>query len=426
MLLGATGCSANRGTDLEADLKNRLKGVEGIERVAVSGQNTLPFMGTAKGTIVLEDDVTLERAYEISSILAPYVEGSNPEYELTIQMDTVKVEVSPVQQQNKRGLALVEQVQEQTAVKSALLAYGTGDHACIVEAEASAADVLAAYEDLVELRERTEGCERVAVEISDGQGLEITDTAVPWSPLHSLPDAKPLGKKLATLRAVLEKYDVESYTLNPDQMVLRIARGEDVAAAERLASAGTDGEVIVSGGKISGWSQDFPAVQLALDLEAMPEVGSVRTDGDTLAVGGVRLEDIAAVHGRIVADPDSTRLGRTSIAGGTATGEPYKIAGTPVQLADRVVAAPDLAAYAPFEFDDAISVNVRTEEIEAMVKVVKPLATFTAMPVRIRDDQGHAVSFQANLDGGLEVEEFYRRKENKPLIDPVMKAWKRA
>lgn len=421
IVLMASSCAANRGDQLADELSERLEGVDGIERVELDGNNVLPFAGDASGTIVLEDGISTGRAAEIAAILEPYVSGESPDYALTLGIDRVDLQVSPSEERNASGLRLLDEVRQRTDLGSATIVYGAGSQACVVEAEASA-DPVTVYDGLVALRAATPGCERAGVLVTHGEDQSITDAADYWEHVDTLPEAVSVTEPLAGLREIRERLEVVSYAIRPGALVLEVSRGEDVVAADELARKTPGQQVSVSGGKISAWSQDVPAAQLVLDLAALSSVGSVSSDDRGLQIGGVDLDDILAIHQQVAQDPETAALSRISISG-TAAGERYQIAGPPDVVAERVAAAPRLAAYAPFALaDDDLSVHVAVDEVSDMVGVIKPLAGFGTL-VTVRDDQGRAVTFRSAGDE-IEVSEGEQREEVRPLLDAIWRAWR--
>ncbi|MER6975446.1 hypothetical protein ABT304_30590 [Nocardioides sp. NPDC000445] len=420
IVLIASSCAANRGDQLADELSERLEGVDGIERIEVGGNNVLPFAGDASGTIVLEDGISTARAAEITAILASYVSGESPDYELTLEMDRVDLQVSPSEESNASGLRLLDEVRQRTDLDSATIAYGAGSQACVVEAEASA-DPVAVYDGLVALRAATPGCERAGVLVTYGEGQSVTDAADHWEHADTLPEAVSMTEPIAGLREIRDRLEVVGYAIRPGALTLEMSRGEDVVAAAELARKTSGQQVSVTGGKISAWSQDVPAAQVVLDLAALSSVGSVSSDDRGLQISGVDANDVVAVYQQVAREPEAAGLRRISISG-TAKDERYQVAGAPDVVAERVGAAPRLAAYAPFSFtDDDLSVHVTIDEVSDMVEVIKPLAGFGRV-VTVRDDQGRVVTFRSAGDE-IEVSESGRREEVRPLLDAVWRAW---
>ncbi|MEU6137442.1 hypothetical protein [Nocardioides sp. NPDC047086] len=421
MVVAASSCAANRGTQLADELNERLRDVDGIQRVEVGGNNVLPFAGDASGTIILEDGISAARAGEIAEILAPYVSGKSPDYELNLRIDRVDLQVSPSEESNASGLWLLDEVRQRTDLHGALIAYGSGPQACLVEAEASA-DPVTVYDGLVTLRSRTSGCESAGVLVRHGGDQSVTDAAESWEHLDTLPTAVSMTEALAGLGEIRDRLDVASYSIGPGELVLEMSRGEDVVAADELASRTPGQQVSISGGKVSAWNRDVPAAELVLDLAELPSVGSVRSDDLGLQVGGVDVEDVVAAYAVVAPRPEAAALRRISLSG-TAGAERYRVAGPPDLVAERVAAAPLLAAYAPFTVtDDDFSVTVAIDQVPDMVAVVKPLAGRGTL-VTVRDDQGRIVTFRG-AGGKIEVSEAERRKDDKILLDAIWKAWR--
>lgn len=419
--LMASSCAANRGDQLADELSERLEGVDGIERVEVGGNNVLPFAGDASGTIVLEDGISVARAGEIAAILAPYVSGESPDYELNLGIDRVDLQVSPFEESNASGLRLLDDIRQRTDLDSATIAYGAGPQACVVEAEAST-DPVAAYDGLVALRATTPGCERAGVLVTHGEGQSVTDAPDFWEHVDTLPEAVSMTEALAGLREIRDRLEVAGYAIRPGSLMLEMSRGEDVVAAAELARKTPGQRVSVSGGKISAWSRDVPAAQLVLDLAALSSVGSVSSDDRGLQISGVDVNDVAAIHQQVAREPEAAGLRRISISGTVAGNERYQVAGPPDVVAERVAAAPRLAEYAPFTvIDDDFSVTVAIDEVADMVGVIKPLAGSGRL-VTVRDDQGRVVTFRSAGDE-IEVSESERREEVRPLLDAIWRAW---
>lgn len=420
--LMASSCAANRGDQLADELNERLEGVDGIERVEVGGNNVLPFAGDASGTIVVEGGISVARAGEIAAILEPYVSGESPDYELTLGIDRVDLQVSPSEESNVSGLRLLDEVRQRTDLDSATIAYGAGSQACVVEAEAST-DPVTVYDGLVALRAATPGCERAGVLVTHGEDQSVTDAADYWEHVDTLPEAVSMTEPLAGLREIRDRLDVVSYAIRPGALVLEMSRGEDVVAADELARKIPDQQVSVSGGKISAWSRDVPAAQLVLDLAALSSVGSVSSDARGLQISGVDLNDVVAIHQQVARESEAAGLTRISISGTVAGDDRYQIAGPPDLVAERVAAAPQLAVYAPFTVtDDDFSLTVAIDEVPDMVRVIKPLAGFGTL-VTVRDDEGRVVTFRSAGDE-IEVSESERREEVRPLLDAIWRAWR--
>lgn len=73
LLIGAlTACSANAGSAAEAKLRDYLSAVDGIARLDLTANNTLPFAGSVSGNVVLDDGISDERVGEILDTVGEY------------------------------------------------------------------------------------------------------------------------------------------------------------------------------------------------------------------------------------------------------------------------------------------------------------------------------------------------------------------
>ncbi|MEU6078005.1 hypothetical protein [Micromonospora sp. NPDC047074] len=68
-----TGCAIDKGTALETDFVDDWAGTPDVAKVETTGNNTLPFLGTATGTLIVKDGTSADRVAALANELRDYV-----------------------------------------------------------------------------------------------------------------------------------------------------------------------------------------------------------------------------------------------------------------------------------------------------------------------------------------------------------------
>ncbi|MFD0591820.1 hypothetical protein ACFQZ4_03980 [Catellatospora coxensis] len=72
-LVVVAGCALNKGSALAGDFEQEWAGTPDVTTVDAKGDNTLPFLGSASGTLVVADGTPAERVTELADELRRYV-----------------------------------------------------------------------------------------------------------------------------------------------------------------------------------------------------------------------------------------------------------------------------------------------------------------------------------------------------------------
>ncbi|MGX7674080.1 hypothetical protein [Plantactinospora sp. DSM 117369] len=70
-----TGCAIDKGSALAADFEDDWAGTPDVAEIHTTDNNTLPFLGTASGVLILKDGTSADRVTELANKLREYVAG---------------------------------------------------------------------------------------------------------------------------------------------------------------------------------------------------------------------------------------------------------------------------------------------------------------------------------------------------------------
>jgi hypothetical protein len=74
-LTSLTGCAIDKGSALAADFEEDWAGTPDVVKIDTTDNNTLPFLGTASGVLILKDGTSADRVTELANELREYVAG---------------------------------------------------------------------------------------------------------------------------------------------------------------------------------------------------------------------------------------------------------------------------------------------------------------------------------------------------------------
>ncbi|MGI5215460.1 hypothetical protein [Plantactinospora sp. CA-290183] len=74
-LTSLTGCAIDKGSALAADFEEDWAGTPDVVKIDTTRNNTLPFLGTASGVLILKDGTSADRVTELANKLGEYVAG---------------------------------------------------------------------------------------------------------------------------------------------------------------------------------------------------------------------------------------------------------------------------------------------------------------------------------------------------------------
>ncbi|MFD0853577.1 hypothetical protein ACFQ07_15175, partial [Actinomadura adrarensis] len=100
-----TGCSIDKGTALAEDFEQDWSGTPDVESVQTTHDNTLPFTGTATGTLTLPETIPADRVTATASRLRRYV-SKHGSVTGRIQIGTITFTVPAEQERLTQVLAL--------------------------------------------------------------------------------------------------------------------------------------------------------------------------------------------------------------------------------------------------------------------------------------------------------------------------------
>jgi hypothetical protein len=246
------GCAVNKGYALADDFAEDWADVPDVAEVDTRGDNTLPFLGSARGTLVLEDGTSAERVAELAVELRDYL-ADRDNVTGGISADGVAFPVLSNEERMESILALWQSMATDARVIEGDIEMGYRDEdRWEVDAVAvDAAAALAVFEALV----------------ADGEPYR----PLPWATSLSLTvwtdfDAPDSQRKLnvgtgedgalptaaiAAYEAVAGGYPIVEAFLSPTGAIIRMEEGTDLAAAEALARSAAPGlgdavEVVVA------------------------------------------------------------------------------------------------------------------------------------------------------------------------------------
>ncbi len=233
-----SGCAIDKGTALAADFDGDWAGTPDVTKIHTTKSNTLPFAGTATGTLILKDGTPADRVTRLADDLRQYV-AEHDAITGRITAGTVTFTVVADQARADEVLALWRSLTTDgrmlTGDISDASTKETGRWRIALTA-ADAAGAAALFEDLV-----TDGDQHrplsdvMSLEVRTGRDVRPGITV--GTDFHgTLPT-----EAIAAYEAVAARYAVVRASLAADRASIVVARDEERAQAHELATTAAPG-----------------------------------------------------------------------------------------------------------------------------------------------------------------------------------------
>jgi hypothetical protein len=118
-----SGCAIDKGTALAADFEEEWADTPDVAQIDTYGANTLPFAGSATGTLILEDGTSADRVAELANELGEYV-ADQGRVTGAISADGITFAVAPDSERTGDVVALWESLAADDRVASGLIDNG--------------------------------------------------------------------------------------------------------------------------------------------------------------------------------------------------------------------------------------------------------------------------------------------------------------
>jgi hypothetical protein len=224
------GCALNEGSALAADFEADWADTADVEAIDTTGYNTLPFAGSATGTLFLEDGTSADRVAELAGELSEYVAG-NDGITGEIDADGITFTVSADEALTGEVAALWQSLAEDDRVTGGAIEFAFGDDRLGVEIRAvDAAGAMAVFEEMVADADPYQAISSVtSLDISSGQAVE------PWLSIATGVGGEVPADAIAAYEAVSAEYPVVGAGLRTDGAHIVVGEGVDLALAGELA-----------------------------------------------------------------------------------------------------------------------------------------------------------------------------------------------
>lgn len=234
-MLGLTllaGCAIDKGTALAADFEEDWADTPDVAEIDTNGDNTLPFAGSATGTLILEDGTSADRVAELANELTEYV-ADHDEVTGEISADGITFSVAPDSERTGDVVALWESLTADDRVASGLIdnGYRNEDNWNIEIIAIDAESALALFKDMAADADpyRPFSSAVTSLLVNTGQ-----DTR-PSLRVETDEDGNVPAEAIAAYEAVAAQYSVVGAGLAPDRAGIVVAAGTDLGHAGELA-----------------------------------------------------------------------------------------------------------------------------------------------------------------------------------------------
>ncbi|GAB4000938.1 hypothetical protein GCM10029992_34660 [Glycomyces albus] len=241
----SAGCALNEGDALAEDFEDHWTGTPDVAQIETIGDNTLPFAGSATGTLVLEDGTPADRTIELANELSVYI-ADYEHVEGRIEIGELSFSVTSNEERTEDVLTLWESLAVDDRVEAGDIEWSalSEDRWDIEVTMVDAAAVLSVFEDLA-----AEGDSFRPFAWTEDSSLEASGGSIR---AETGTDGRLPTEAMAAYEAVAAQYPVVGAYLGPDRLSIRVSEGTDLAQAEALAKAEAPGlgdrvEVIVDG-----------------------------------------------------------------------------------------------------------------------------------------------------------------------------------
>ncbi|MEU8394482.1 hypothetical protein AB0C28_04810 [Nonomuraea sp. NPDC048892] len=237
-LLLSSGCAIDKGTALAADFDADWAGTPDVTKIDTTRNNTLPFAGSASGTLILRDGTPADRVSALANDLRRYVaEHRNVTGRITA--GAVSFTVVADRRRADEALSLWRSLTTDDRTLTGDLHDAPTKGVVRWRIELTATDAAAAmtlFEDLV-----TDGGRHRP--LSDVVSLKVGTgrTARPALSVGTDFNGARPTEAIAAYQAVAARYAVAAASLMPDRAAIVVAKQADLARASELAGKAAPG-----------------------------------------------------------------------------------------------------------------------------------------------------------------------------------------
>ncbi|MBM2615523.1 hypothetical protein JIG36_08085 [Actinoplanes sp. LDG1-06] len=234
-----SGCAVNQGTALAAEFDEVWAGTPDVSEVRTSGDNPLPFSGSAVGELVVADGTGADRVTQLAGELRRYV-ADNDHVTGRITAGGITVTVVAEEERNTESLGLWLSLTTDDRVSEGDLAETTSGRRIMVTAAGPEA-VLDVFRDMVADGGRHEPLTRVrSLTVMTGP------RATPYLSLQTDHEGRVPEPALAAYEAVRAEYEVVRASVRADRTAgslvsIVVSPDADLAAATELARSAAPG-----------------------------------------------------------------------------------------------------------------------------------------------------------------------------------------
>ncbi|MEU4780386.1 hypothetical protein [Micromonospora sp. NPDC023633] len=227
-----TGCAIDKGTALAADFAEDWAGTSDVADIDTTRDNTLPFLGTATGVLIVEDGTSADRVTELAGKLREYVVRHDT---ITGRITADGVTFTVVADEGRTGevLALWRSLTADDRVVGGDVSDAAGRETGRWRAKVTAVDAagaLAVFMDMVADGGRHQPLSDVtSLEVGTGRGAR-SGLSVETGFDGGVP-----AEAIAAYEAVVVRCAVVHASLRPDRASIVVAASVDRARAGELA-----------------------------------------------------------------------------------------------------------------------------------------------------------------------------------------------
>lgn len=230
--LAVGGCAVDKGSALADQFEEDWAGTEDVMDAYATFSNSLPFVGSADGTLVLADDVSEERVEELVHELGEY-EAEHDGVNGSLKIGESLLGVANTREGNEALIDWWRVVRADPEVATYTVEDDGSGGAKVSLVVTDAERVDEVFEDLVD--------GGGAYPVLDGEGDVRVEDPESAFVIDTLPgDVGEWDRAIAAYRAVEERYDVTRLTIDY-RCVIGVAEGVPVEEARQVAEAAAPG-----------------------------------------------------------------------------------------------------------------------------------------------------------------------------------------
>ncbi|WP_199041406.1 hypothetical protein [Glycomyces salinus] len=241
----SAGCALNRGEALAEEFKDHWADTQDVAQIDTTRNDTLPFVGEASGTLILEEGTSADRTIELANELSEYL-ADHGGVTGRITVDDFSFNVVADEERTEEILGLWQSLETDGRVQEGDIGLQATnvDYWAVDVSLADSASVFSVLEGLA-----AEGDTFRPFSWAEASSLRLSggSSEVETNSKGDLPAAA-----IAAYEAVAAEYPVVGAYLATDRVSIQLEVGSDVAHAQGLARAAAPSlgqfvEVIVDG-----------------------------------------------------------------------------------------------------------------------------------------------------------------------------------